>query len=57
LRTASPDNQLFTLTLSTHPAAQVRLDQLELAMGQRMEAYVGRPPVTVAVRLARAGNR
>lgn len=57
LRTASPDNQLFTLTLSTHPAAQVRLDQLEQAMGQRMDAYVGKPPVTVAVRLARAGNR
>ena len=57
LRTASPDNQLFTLTLSTHPAAQVRLDQLEVAMGQRMDAYVGKPPVTVAVRLARAGNR
>ena len=57
LRTASPDNQLFTLTLSTHPPAQVRLDQLEIAMGQRMDAYVGKPPVTVAVRLARAGNR
>ncbi len=56
LRTATPDNQMFALTLSTHPPAQVRLDQLELAMGQRLDAYVGKPPVTVALRLQRAGN-
>jgi len=57
LRTATADNPIFALTFSTHPAPQVRLDQLELAMGQRLDAYVGKPPVTVAQRLARAGNR
>ena len=53
LRTATPDNPLFALTLSTHPAAQVRLDQLELAMGSRLDAFVGKPPVTLGQRLAR----
>ena len=57
LRTATPDNPLFALSLSTHPAAQVRLDQLELAMGQRLDSFSGKPPVTVAQRLTRAGNR
>lgn len=57
LRTATPDNPLFTLSISTHPPAQVRLDQLELAMGQRLDAFVGKPPVTIGQRLARAGNR
>jgi predicted Zn-dependent protease len=57
LRSATPDNPLFALSLSTHPAAQVRLDQLELAMGQRLDGFSGKPTVTVAQRLARAGNR
>jgi beta-barrel assembly-enhancing protease len=57
LRTAAPDDPLFALSLSTHPSAQVRLDQLELAMGSKLDAYVGKPPVTIAQRLARAGNR
>jgi predicted Zn-dependent protease len=57
LRTAKPDNPVFTLTLSTHPATQVRLDQLEAAMGQRLDALSGKPSPTVAQRLARAGNR
>jgi predicted Zn-dependent protease len=57
LRTATPDDPLFALTVSTHPAAQVRLDQLELAMGQRLDGLVGKPAVTVPQRLARAGNR
>lgn len=57
LRSATPDNPLFALSLSTHPATQVRLDQLELAMGQRLDSFVGKPPVTVAQRLARAGSR
>ena len=57
LRTAAPDDPLFALALSTHPSAQVRLDQLELAMGSKLDAYVGKPPVTIAQRLARAGNR
>ncbi|MDF1483617.1 M48 family metallopeptidase [Ramlibacter sp. H39-3-26] len=52
LRTATPDNPMFTLTLSTHPPAQARLDQLEQAMGQRLDPYTGKPAVTVAQRLA-----
>ncbi|MGI9133144.1 MAG: M48 family metalloprotease [Rhodoferax sp.] len=58
LRTQTPDNPLFTLTLSTHPAAQVRLDQMELAMGQRLDGFTGaQPPVSVSQRLARSANR
>jgi predicted Zn-dependent protease len=57
LRTATVADPLFALTVSTHPSAQVRLDQLELAMGQRLDALVGRAPITVAHRLARTGNR
>jgi len=57
LRTAAPDDPLFALSLSTHPSAQMRLDQLELAMGSKLDAYVGKPPVTIAQRLARAGNK
>lgn len=56
LRTATPDDPLFTLTFSTHPAPQVRLDQIELAMGQRLDGLSGKP-VTIAQRLARGGNR
>ena len=57
LRTATPDNPVFTLTMSTHPAAQVRLDQLEAAMGQRLDAFTGKPATTISQRLARTGNR
>ena len=57
LRTATPDNPLFALSLSTHPAAQLRLDQLELAMGQRLDSFSGKPAVTVAQRLTRIGIR
>lgn len=57
LRAATPDNPLFALSLSTHPAAQVRLDQLELAMGQRLDGFSGNPSVTIAQRVVRAGNR
>ncbi len=57
LRTAKPDNPVFTLALSTHPATQTRLDQLEAAMGQRLDALSGKPSPTVAQRLARTGNR
>jgi predicted Zn-dependent protease len=56
LRTVAPDNAMFTLQMSTHPAAQVRLDQLELAMGQRLDGFVGKPPVLLAQRLAKMGN-
>ena len=51
LRTATPDNPMFTLALSTHPPAQTRLDQLEQAMGRRLDPYTGGPGVTVAQRL------
>lgn len=51
LRTASPDNQLFTLTLATHPPAQLRLEQLEQAMGTRLDALSGKPSVPIAQRL------
>lgn len=51
LRTAAPDNPLFTLTLSTHPPAQQRLEQLEAAMGTRLDALSGKPAVSVAQRL------
>jgi beta-barrel assembly-enhancing protease len=51
LRTAAPDNPLFTLTLSTHPPAQQRLERLELAMGQRLDAYSGKPSVAIQQRV------
>ena len=51
LRTAAPDNPLFSLTLSTHPPAQQRLEQLEVAMGNRLDAYSGKPPVAIPQRL------
>ena len=56
LRTATPDNPMFTLALATHPPAQARLDQLEQAMGKRLDGYAGAAPVTVAQRLA-GGSR
>ena len=56
LRTATPDNPMFTLALATHPPAQARLDQLEQAMGKRLDSYAGAAPVTVAQRLA-GGSR
>ncbi|MBE7369380.1 M48 family metalloprotease [Ramlibacter pallidus] len=51
LRTAAPDNPLFTLTLSTHPPAQQRLEVLEAAMGNRLDALSGKPSVPIATRL------
>jgi hypothetical protein len=35
----------------------VRLDQLEAAMGQRLDALSGKASPSVPQRLARAGNR
>ena len=52
LRTAAPDNPLFSLSLRTHPAPQLRLDQLEQAMGNRLDAYAGKPAVPLSQRLA-----
>jgi beta-barrel assembly-enhancing protease len=57
LRTAKADNPVFTLALSTHPATQLRIDQLELAMGDRLDSFSGKPSLTVAQRLARNGAR
>lgn len=51
LRTATPDDQLFTLTLATHPPAQQRLEVLEQSMGNRLDALSGKRPVSVAQRL------
>lgn len=56
LRTATPDNPLFALALSTHPATQLRLDQLENAMGQRMDTLATIAPMPLARRLARTGK-
>jgi len=53
LRTATPDDPLFALSLSTHPPAQQRLDQLTQAMGDRLAALGGKPPVPLAQRLSR----
>jgi beta-barrel assembly-enhancing protease len=57
LRTAKADNPVFTLALSTHPATQLRIDQLELAMGDRLDTFSGKPSLTIAQRLARNGGR
>ncbi len=57
LRTTVPDNPLFALQLSTHPPTQVRLDQLEQAMGQRLDSYAGNAPLTISQRMAGLGNR
>jgi len=51
LRSAAPDNPLFSLALATHPPAQARLDALEAAMGTRLDAYAGRQSVSVGQRL------
>lgn len=51
LREAAPDNPLFTLTLGTHPPAQRRLEQLEAAMGSRLDGLSGKPSVAIAQRL------
>jgi hypothetical protein len=42
---------MFALDISTHPPAQTRLDQLELAMGQRLDRLAAVAPVTLAQRL------
>ena len=51
LRAAAPDDALFALSLSTHPPAQLRLNQLELAMGNRLDAYSGQAGLTIAQRM------
>jgi predicted Zn-dependent protease len=53
LRAVAPNDPNFALSLSTHPPTETRLNQLELAMGTRLDALAGRPQVTVAQRLER----
>ena len=53
LRTATPDDPMFALSLSTHPPAQQRLDRIEVAMGNQLDGFSGKPPVPLALRLAR----
>jgi hypothetical protein len=48
-----PTIPLFALSLSTHPPAQQRLDRIEVAMGDRLDGFAGKPPVPLALRLAR----
>jgi len=51
VRSALPDDPLFALTRSNHPAAQQRLERLEAAMGSRLDAFSGQPSVPIATRL------
>ena len=51
LRAAAPGNPLFTLSMATHPPAEQRLDQLQQAMGNRLDGLSGEAPVTIAQRL------
>jgi predicted Zn-dependent protease len=51
LRGAGRDNAAFTLTLSTHPPSQQRLDLIEKAMGNRLDGLAGLPSPTVHQRL------
>lgn len=51
LRMATPDNPVFSLSLSTHPPAQLRIDQMELAMGNRLDALSGKPAISVPQRM------
>ncbi|RYX94630.1 MAG: peptidase M48 [Comamonadaceae bacterium] len=57
LRTATPDDAAFALSLSTHPPAQTRLALLEDSMGTRLDAFAGQAPVTVARRVSDAGRK
>ena len=51
LRMATPDNPVFSLSISTHPPAQLRIDQMELAMGNRLDALSGKPAISVPQRM------
>lgn len=54
LRSVTPDNPMFTLTMSTHPAAQARLDYLEQSMGRQLDG-LGGSRATIAQRLGGGG--
>lgn len=51
LRMATPDNPVFSLSISTHPPAQLRIDQMELAMGNRLDALSGKSTISVPQRM------
>lgn len=57
LAATTSDNPAFVLNFSTHPATSARLDQLGEAMGQRLDAYAGKPRLPMAARLAQFGAR
>jgi len=57
LRSATPDDPVFSLSLSTHPPAQLRIDQMALAMGNRLDAWSGKPAVTLAQRMEQLVGR
>lgn len=57
LAASTPDNPAYALTFSTHPATTVRLDQLEAAMGQRLDAYSGKPRMPMASRMTQDTDR
>lgn len=50
------DNPAYALTFSTHPSTTARLEQLENAMGQRLDAYTNKPRIPMAARLAQAAR-
>ena len=56
LRTVTPDNPLFTLQMSTHPAAQARMEYLEQSMGRQLDG-LGGSRATLAERLAAPAPR
>jgi predicted Zn-dependent protease len=51
LASVRPDSPQYLLALSTHPATGQRLEQMALAMGNRLDAFAGAPPITVAQRV------
>ena len=57
LRAATPDNPVFSLSLSTHPPAQLRIDQMALAMGERLDGLSGKAAVTPAQRMEQLAAR
>lgn len=57
LRAATPENPVFSLTLSTHPPAQLRLDQMALAMGERLDGLSGKRAVSLGQRLEQLAVR
>lgn len=57
LAEARPDSPTYALALSTHPPTDQRLQRLEQAMGNRLDAYVDARPVTIAQRLGGTAAR